>query len=392
MGLGGGTKGQRLNGQRLDGLDGLRGFAALVVVPYHTITGMRPDTIPFLVGTPLFRMEASDPWITKLWLTIFNGESAVLLFFILSGFVLTRSLVDDFRHYPVVTATMAFVVRRLLRIFPSLLACLIAIYALSNAAHALIPAADISFSGAQLLANAALIDFPLNGATWTLQVEMLAIPVMVVAGLLTGRWGVAGAVAALIAAFVVMRSGQLNFGFLFLVIFQFYFVAGALAWALSARQSENTRSFVPWWAILAAFMFVNQLAISPTLAFYLRAGLAGWLVAVLATSPSRVLQHRASVFLGKISYSFYLWNVLFMNLLFSFRDDFPPWMAQHQALSGLLLAIPIVIATIPLANFVYKHVERPGMALGKKWSDRILAQSIASRANEDVEMTPRSPQ
>ncbi len=348
---------------------------------------MTPDTIPFLVGTPLFKMEASDPWITKLWLTIFNGESAVLLFFILSGFVLTRSLANDFRHYPVLTATMAFMVRRLLRIFPSLLACLIVIYALSNATHALIPSANISFSGAQLLANAALIDFPLNGATWTLQIEMLAIPVMIVAGLLIGRWGVAGAVAALIAALVVTRSGQLNFGFLFLVIFQFYFVAGALAWVMVARQSEEKRSLVPWWAILAAFMIVNQLAISPTLAFYLRAGLAGWLVAVLATSPSRVLQHPASVFLGKISYSFYLWNVLFINLLFSFRSDFPPWMAQHQTLSGMLLAIPIVIATIPLANFIYRYVERPGMALGKKWSDRILARSRESRASKGVEMT-----
>ncbi len=34
MDLGGEMKGQRLDGQRLDGLDGLRGFAALVVVPF----------------------------------------------------------------------------------------------------------------------------------------------------------------------------------------------------------------------------------------------------------------------------------------------------------------------------------------------------------------------
>ena len=369
-------------GQRLDALDGLRGYAALVVVPYHTITGLRPDLIPFLVGTPLLKMGAADPWLTKLCLTILNGESAVMLFFVLSGFVLTRSIVHDLGRHTAIKACLAFAVRRILRIFPSLAACLIVTFVVINAAQSLIPGSGASYSFGQLSANLALIDTRLNGATWTLQIEMLAIPVLLAAGLLIWRCGVAGAIAALVVALIVTRSSPLHMDTLFLRHFLLYFIAGALAWALAVRRPEAGRHFVPWWAILAALMTVNQIGLSPTLENYVRIALAGWLVAVLATSASRVLQHPFSAFLGKISYSFYLWNVLFLNLLFSFRDIFPPWLAQYQALFGILLAIPVIVATAPLASLVYKHVELPGIALGKKLSDRILGQDFASREDK----------
>lgn len=367
---------------RLEALDGLRGYAALAVVPYHMITGIRPDTIPFLVSTPLLKMGADDPWITKLAITIFNGESAVLLFFALSGFVLARSVAEELKRYPFVRASVAFVIRRFFRIFPSLAACLIAIFLVVNAEHWLIPRADTSYTVRQFLANLLLLEFPLNGASWTLQVELQAVPLMLAAGYLISRWRLAGAALLLLASFVVTRSALLNQGHYFLVVFQFYFVAGAVAYAVADRVPVRMRAIVPWWLVLAAYMAVSQIGMAPSWERYLRPALAAWLIGIVAVMPPPVLERRFSVFLGKISYSFYLWNVLFLDLLLSFRASFPAWLTGNQALWGLLLAIPVVALSIPLSLWVYQRVELPGIAAGRALSRRVLGhQAVASRLN-----------
>jgi peptidoglycan/LPS O-acetylase OafA/YrhL len=85
-----------------------------------------------------------------------------------------------------------------------------------------------------------------------------------------------------------------------------------------------------------------------------------------------------SVFFGKISYSFYLWNVLFINLLTGFREALPAWLVNNYALSGILLAIPIVLITIPLSQMVYGRIELPGIKMGKTVSDRIHAMRYSA--------------
>jgi peptidoglycan/LPS O-acetylase OafA/YrhL len=59
-------------------LEGIRGIAALIVVLYHVFLGFFPDIhrAPFLRGTPLY--------------VLMNGDAAVMVFFVLSGYVLTR--------------------------------------------------------------------------------------------------------------------------------------------------------------------------------------------------------------------------------------------------------------------------------------------------------------
>src|SRR3954452_10985879 len=80
---------------RIDQLDGLRGYAAIAVVLFHSILG--PD--PTMVGRVLYQNYSklgswSDAW-AKLALTVTNGQTAVVIFFILSGAVLFDSLQKD---------------------------------------------------------------------------------------------------------------------------------------------------------------------------------------------------------------------------------------------------------------------------------------------------------
>ncbi len=63
------------SGGKLTELDAVRGIAAVVVFNLHFLGGVRGDVLAWLSGTPLYGIA--------------NGGAAVLLFFVLSGFVLT---------------------------------------------------------------------------------------------------------------------------------------------------------------------------------------------------------------------------------------------------------------------------------------------------------------
>lgn len=71
--------------QRILPLEALRGLAALVVVNWHVMLGFRPELSGIFHGLP--RSAAISG---QIWFVAANGSGAVILFFVLSGFVLTR--------------------------------------------------------------------------------------------------------------------------------------------------------------------------------------------------------------------------------------------------------------------------------------------------------------
>ena len=70
---------------RFENINLLRAFAAIVVVFYHVITYMRWETFPYQGPLLVFRIG----WI------------GVDLFFVISGFVITRSALAMWRREPV---------------------------------------------------------------------------------------------------------------------------------------------------------------------------------------------------------------------------------------------------------------------------------------------------
>jgi peptidoglycan/LPS O-acetylase OafA/YrhL len=65
-------------------LEALRGIAALIVVLDHSITGFLPKYYGYIPGLAKDRLQGS------IFYCFFNGSAAVCLFFVLSGYILTR--------------------------------------------------------------------------------------------------------------------------------------------------------------------------------------------------------------------------------------------------------------------------------------------------------------
>jgi len=98
-------------------LDGLRGCAAVAVVIFHCLLD-RDHTFDHRIVRPTFgEIHGLYNFAAKLAFIAFNGESAVVLFFVLSGAVLFNSLRT--RDESLLGAMPGFAIRRLIRLYPT---------------------------------------------------------------------------------------------------------------------------------------------------------------------------------------------------------------------------------------------------------------------------------
>lgn len=114
-------------GSRVRSLDGLRGAGALVVVITHALVVIPSLSLMYVAadGQQLASPEfgSMEWWLysTPLRL-IWGGHEAVLVFFVLSGIVLTAPLVTHGRHG---RAWLGYYLRRLCRLYVPVWASLI---------------------------------------------------------------------------------------------------------------------------------------------------------------------------------------------------------------------------------------------------------------------------
>ena len=334
-------------------LDGLRGYAAIVVVIYHSILG--------LDGTQLDRILRgawSDfgPYevATKIFLKVFDGELAVTLFFVLSGTVLFKSLM---REDGGLGSAGRFYVRRFFRIYPALLVCLVVCGLAFAAGGRAVTMQDF-------IANALLYDFKINGATWTINAELIA-PVFLLlcyAGYKAGRdWGLA------LVAFGLMYLLALPQFDGYLVLFNISWIGFALGALIPTRIGQIAASILPRWSWVAA------LIAAIILRWPLREIFIALFVAAIyyrrADGIDAFLSSRISQFLGKISYSFYLFNVLFLELICDRLRQYP-WAVAHPLEAGICVAAVVTACIIPVAYLSWAYIEMPFNRLGHRLTGR----------------------
>ncbi|WP_406857036.1 acyltransferase [Alsobacter sp. KACC 23698] len=364
--------------QRYKQLDSLRGVAALVVVLGHLYLTVNDDGVSGLFRTPL------SPFVT--------GPAAVVLFFVLSGFVLSLPYASGRgRRY------LAYAVGRLCRLYLPLLATVILSAALAwTFAGAAPPPAltqtfrtwNLPLSADNLVSHLALSGYPLDATRldppmWSLIMEVRASLLFPALFFFVWRFGLASVAAGLIVAFLCVRLktslgdpstvdardliGTLLLTGRYLVFFLMGIACALRLDDLRAIYGKLTPALHVA-ACGAGVLIATMLAISGKASggsAYLFYGCSAVYVisgCLFSQGASRLLQRPWPSWLGQVSFSLYLihWPVI----LTAFYIVAP----RIGAGPALILAFPMVLLA---AHGMERWVERPTHNLGK-WCARRL--------------------
>ncbi|MEZ5879035.1 MAG: acyltransferase [Tepidamorphaceae bacterium] len=323
-------------------VESLRGLGALAVAGYH-LTGFE--------------------WIP--------GRSALMMFFVISGFVLCVSL----RHGPqdVAPAAARFIIARIFRIWPIVVFSVLFVTLIVACLPGSSPALQLNFR--TFFLNAALLDVGLNGALWALQVEVLAVPVILGLYFVERRYGSRYLLLFALVSTLLSFSGAwalwpplshnlfaISLGMLIPIIGR-----GSVA-QMSSRQAQ----------LSAIAAILGLLLPGPLLGFYSQwsgvtaAGAAAALVSLLVNRRdlpwAAFLEWTTTRRLGLVSGSYY---VLHMPIAMAVDRLF--------ALSGFkmdaLLFVPVVLlSTFLIALLTYSLIEKPGIALGRDLTKQLRLQ------------------
>lgn len=349
---------QKAGHERIIALDALRVIAAFIVLAQH------------------FRLVFELRW--PVWLTkgVVDSKAAVMLFFVLSGYVLALSLGSK---APSFAAYVKFGVRRVLRLYPVYWAALLLAFAVlwmvqRNGAGQVtgLPAWFLDGTGLQLkqwLLQTTLVapgmksDFALP-TVWTLMTEAkvsMVFPLLAWVILRSRGWLACGVVAAL-----VLGSHWLDAHVVGTAAFLGMFALGTLLCrapgSLWGRLGNGA-----WWVLLVLglglYAAISWRYVMPSiwLGYYL-CGL-GSLIFIAGTihwpAMRNALTRLQELLRVDLSYGIY---ILHYPVLVALKKLAGPAMAS----SPVLAFVVAVVATVALSLFLHHVLEKPAIELGRR--------------------------
>jgi peptidoglycan/LPS O-acetylase OafA/YrhL len=363
---------------RIAALDGLRGIAALVVVLFHcmlaspTIMGRSsPDGLP----SPGWEWWAAHTPLHLLW----AGPEAVVVFFALSGLVLTLPFLNGEQVW------RAYYARRLVRLYLPVWASIAFTAALMVVLPRVASAAQsnwvhdraTSLSTGAVANDASLwsATVTLNAPLWSLHYELLfslLLPLYLWFALTLRRWWA----AKFLTVFAVVGIGVLTH--LDAVLYMPVFAIGVLLAVERERIARRARTVLPWqWAILFAaagvLLIVHWLGIPGE---FLAAAVGAAILVVgvpHCRAAGRVACLPPAQWLGKRSFSLYLVHEPIVVTAILVTGATAP-------LVPVLIALPCSLA---LAALMYAVVERPAHRLARR-----VGRGIEQRVRQRAQQTP----
>ena len=362
-------------------IDSLRAVAALLVVWLHFAQFLKPLTGP-------------DPWFLG-WLQtaprfIDVGRLGVIIFFAISGFVICRSFGG-----PREGAGKRFVVRRLCRLYPAFWVSMLG--GLWNWWYS-----GYGITWKAVAANATMgpmfFDQPcLIGVYWTLHIELVFYALCLC--LHRTRWLERPATLAAVALALTALSRYWRIldreGTVEPVIGRHLYALGlaVMIWgALFRTVYDQTHGFRRGvfahrgaWLVLGVAVALPVI-LDPRNGYYMLGLLpAGhhppshfatavgiWVFAVWVAALR--LDHPILAYLGAISYSLYLFHVAAVLTVTQFLTDHPAVRAWE--LPDWLYFVVAGAPTLAVAMAVYRWVERPAIARGKRWTGPDLTPAV----------------
>lgn len=345
---------------RLPCLDGWRALAIVLVLGDH---------FPYTTGFP-----AS---LQPVWGQVFDGNLGVRLFFVLSGFLITHLLFGEFRRFGAIDLRK-FYIRRALRIFPLYFAYLAMLAVLTLAG--LYADTLSSWIGATTFTrnvvgrgNSATIHF------WSLAVEeqfyLLWPGAIVAAGLFVRRRRAAAFLLALVLVALATRglavvTPSIDFNLVLgersILRYADSLAIGCLAAVLlsplartiGGRTAAAALAIVILGLVLRTHDIPAAMRVAiPTLQAVAIALLLVYSVGLRSGPVHGLLNAKWVVRLGVLSYSLYVWHVLFVAHFFrAFRDaplyDWKWWLVPSFA----------------IAYASHRFIERPFLTLKERFA------------------------
>ena len=371
-------------GSRLSELDALRGLAALAVFVGHSFGMMSqtPALLQAIQNTPLR--------------FFYDGNAAVLLFFVLSGFVLNLRYAEAESYRSGWVGS--FIIRRVFRIYPAFLASMGLALLLRTcffrpewthgfsdwfSAFWQEPLPWAQFARCLTLVGPNIHAVFINPPVWSLVFEMrislfFPLVILLVNPKRRAQWD------ALLVITLYLLSMLLA---PFAGSFQFFpqFVLGAVCAKhfsrIKSRLAALSGPARVVWLILALVLYGTGAMVEP---LHLQDGRVKFLVTQLVSlgaagfilssaSSGRIsllLRTRVFQFLGRTSYSFYLTHFLFLLAVAPLL-----YLASGSYLIAWLGTLAVAYL---MSDLLFKFVEVPGMRLGS-WASDIFAKRWDTR-------------
>jgi peptidoglycan/LPS O-acetylase OafA/YrhL len=346
------------------------------VLGYHPpLDGLRAIAVLLVMGVHIFHWPS-------------GGFLGVDLFFVLSGFLITTLLLEEWDRRSSIRLGF-FYVRRVLRLYPALVLMVAAYVFVGFVTRqtGLDARLHTALFGVTYLSNVAPTFWSsISGTTelahlWTLATEeqfyLLWPPVLVL--LLHKRVGTRGLFVALVGIALVMgflRAAQPTGDvavriliFLPSVRFDVILVGCACAVWNWRRASSPAPGRITRGAIAAGVLTVIALVVHNEGSSFMRFGgftltavLSSMIVLALLTPDSagaRLLSTRPLVYLGRISYGVYLWHFLvYEGALYAVRAHMP----------SASVRVVAALASVAIAAASYELVERRFLRLKKRFT------------------------
>jgi peptidoglycan/LPS O-acetylase OafA/YrhL len=357
---------------RIPGLDGLRAISITLVIISH-LTFTKNFIVP--VGI-------NPRWLTSL------GVLGVRIFFVISGFLITTLLLRELEEKGTINLAK-FYFRRMLRIFLPYYFFVLIIISLQAIGWIKLTQGDILHA----------ITYTINyyperswevAHAWSLSVEeqfyLLWPAVLLMAGKHYGLY---------IASFVIAICPMIRLGIWYFfptllpyeVGYRFETVADSIAaGCLLAGSQEWLKLRWGYRNILRSRLFI----LVPIIIFYLcslregsrynlvlgitiqNIGIAtciAWCITHYSCKIGRILNSRPMVFLGRISYSVYIWQQLYLN----------------RRLSSVITSFPLNLVLVAATSLAaYYLVERPSLELRHRLERKIFAHRRGDPVSDNV--------
>jgi peptidoglycan/LPS O-acetylase OafA/YrhL len=341
-------------------LDGLRGLAALAVALGHCNLGVTGIDVlrKSIVDFP--QMSVRDI-IGRLGHIVFPAEAAVIIFFVMSGYVLWGSLCRTVTSPAV--SFLPYLIRRAYRLLPA------------SIMSAIILGFMIDASAKDVSQNALLLSYSMNGVLWSLQVEVVGSIFIFLTYSVAMRisWFLVPLMMISVVLAYAYPHPLIRYLPTFMLGISIHYVAPRLF-------SSRLLIIVAYFIMVSADFFLKEAKLAKAFVF-----ITAWIVVVaVAHNRPKFFARRIVNFLGDISYSFYLSHavgVIIANYLFlKIGLDFK---MMNGFIMFLSLSVMSLTVTIPLSWLLHILIEKPGMLAGS---------SVAKDLGNWIQKYIKSPQ